>query len=261
MSRHEFLDILVWFLLKRRPYQSDAEQAVLDWFRDTYGFEETAGGVIRYGEQHPHIWLVAHADTVGSEGDNWLHIDEHYIQLDPQMVREVPFGGICLGADDGAGLAILAMLSQSRRDITLFVPYGEERGGIGSYLMCQQLEPEQRPSVVISLDRGGTSDVVTHQSDKRTCSDAFAWALARYLPSGYRPCADGIFTDSAVFAAFGSRECTNLSVGFYQPHSTRERLYWSFTYTLAQQLEQVPFERLPILRSFDPYTKLEEVQV
>lgn len=252
MKKQEFLNILVQILKWRRPHGSAAEKAVLNWFCKEFNFKPTTGGVIRMGNQYPDIWIVAHADTVGSEGRNKIVIERDFIKLKTptnNQPNNLYCFNQCLGADDGAGLAIIAMLALHRQDITLFVPVGEESGGIGSTRMCMSLSKEEMPKIVISLDRKGYNEVITHQGGVRTCSDRFALELAKHLPGDYHPSNQGIYTDSATFSEFGSLECTNISVGYFNAHSAKERVHWTFTYKLGQTMCEIPFHTLPIEHS------------
>jgi hypothetical protein len=84
----------------------------------------------------------------------------------------------------------------------------------------------------IALDRQGYSDVITHQARSRCCSDAFAESLAGQLNDsiktspgglGYQPSSHGVFTDTANYTGIIG-ECTNLSVGYFDQHSSHESL-------------------------------------
>lgn len=280
MNKHDFLGILCMFLKHRRPFHSQAEQRVLDWFVKEHGFQYTKGGVIRYGKLYPHIWLVAHADTVGTEGSNKLDVSKHEIRLIQKPIKPVILEvkgnyffsdysrldtytypltfkksqyGQCLGADDGAGLAIIAYLANLRNDITYFIPVGEECGGIGGNQQCEAIIQSQgeMPKIVISLDRYGYHDIITHQFREQTCSLAFAEALAAQLPMHYMPSDKGSFTDSYTFYEYGSIECTNISVGYFNHHTPQESVHWTYTYKLAKCLGDVAFDKLPI--EHEPY--------
>jgi acetylornithine deacetylase/succinyl-diaminopimelate desuccinylase-like protein len=197
------------------------------------GFVPCEGGLIRWGTNR-ELFLTAHLDTVGEAGANALRVEGDFLLGD---------GVHNIGADDTAGLIILYHLASVRHDLTLFAPTGEECGGIGSREFCTE-HRGSLPHVVISLDRKGYGSVITHQRTGRTCSDAFAWKLARLLGGDYAPDDTGQFTDSAVFKQYGSAECTNISVGYEDAHRSTERLHLPFLEQLTRRLEQLDFTPL-----------------
>ncbi len=175
---------------------------------------------------------------------------------DAEPITRFVDNGVCksdgktiLGADDRAGVAIL--LYMATRDVPglyyLFV--GEEKGCIGSGKVAAKGLPE-RIKRCISFDRKGTTSVVTHQCGARTCSREFAQALANELNAfglTYEPDNTGVFTDSREFAD-DVPECTNLSVGYYDMHSFKERQDLNFLTYLCETLVTIDWEALPVER-------------
>jgi acetylornithine deacetylase/succinyl-diaminopimelate desuccinylase-like protein len=228
-----FQEIVLEFHRYRRPYGSEYEHHVVALLQSV-GFVPCTGGIIRWGTNR-ELFLTAHTDTVGVAGaNNLLQVDGRFLVGD---------GLHNIGADDTAGLIILYHLAQTRPDLTLFAPTGEECGGIGSREFCEA-HRDALPRVVISLDRRGYGSVITHQRQERTCSDAFAQQLARMLGRDYAPDDTGLFTDSAVFSRYGSLECTNISVGYENAHCPEERLDVAFLEWLTRRLEQMDFAPL-----------------
>jgi acetylornithine deacetylase/succinyl-diaminopimelate desuccinylase-like protein len=229
---HAFLELVLEFHRYRRPYGSEYERHVVELLQSV-GFTPCAGGVIRWGSNR-ELFLSAHTDTVGEGGENSLRVEGDFLLGD---------GVHNIGADDTAGLIILYHLAQSRKDLTLFAPTGEEYGGVGSREFCEA-HRDVLPRIVVSLDRKGYGAVITHQRTGRTCSDEFAWKLARMLGGDYAPDDTGLFTDSAVFKQYGSAECTNISVGYEDAHRPTERLHLAFLEQLTKHLEQLDFTPL-----------------
>lgn len=166
--------------------------------------------------------------------------------------------GDVLGADDGAGIALMAhMLSQGVSGYFILFR-GEEVGGLGSkWLVDNMPDLLIQFDRAIAFDRAGYYDVITHQAGVRCCSDEFADALAQQLSfedSGlmFMPSDGGVYTDTAEFTAL-IPECTNLSIGYFQQHTTDEHQDVEFLRSLAEVLCLVNWEELPTSR--DPAEK------
>ena len=102
----------------------------------------------------------------------------------------------------------------------LFV--GEERGRLGSRKLAS--ESDMDALAVVSLDRAGYQDIITHQLSGRSCSDYSADVLQELLAEQgmvYKLDPTGIYTDSASF--IGQAECTNLSIGYFGNHYAGEQ--------------------------------------
>ena len=75
----------------------------------------------------------------------------------------------------------------------------------------------------IQFDRRGTESIITEMMCGRTCSTEFATALGNHLGMGHQPDPTGSFTDTANLAQIVG-ECTNISVGYENEHSSHETL-------------------------------------
>lgn len=171
----------------------------------------------------------AHTDTVHYvEG-----YQEIYIMDDEENTELTNEGFICnngkdvLGADDGTGIWLMLNMIHNKIPGTYFFFRGEEVGGIGSTAIYDNFEHLYKHlNCLISFDRKGTSDIITHQMGQRCCSEAFSDSLAKELnthfpEAKYISDPTGSFTDSANFIE-GISECTNLSVGYYSQHTKNE---------------------------------------
>ena len=105
----------------------------------------------------------------------------------------------------------------------------------------------------VAFDRKGTTSVITHQGMERGCSDEFANALCRHLNGtmghahGWRKDDGGIFTDSANYM-YNIAECTNISCGYYNEHTSREYLDLEFVQRLMNACLIIDWHSLPIKR-------------
>lgn len=188
--------------------------------------------------------FTSHTDTVHHRGG------VNTILVDGNLWRAQ---GDVLGADDGAGVALIAHMLASGVGGYFCLFRGEECGGIGSKWLADNmpylLEEFDR---AIAFDRAGQYDVITHQACSRCCSDAFATALADQLVNDdmslvFMPSDAGVYTDTAEFTAI-IPECTNLSVGYYRQHSDEETQDIEFLKTLAERLPKIDWESLPTSR-------------
>ena len=143
-------------------------------------------------------------------------------------------GTTILGADDKAGMVVVLFMIEKKIPGLYYFFIGEETGCIGSSDLSSELEkgtdyPVELKTItkVISFDRRGTSSVITNQFYGECCSDEFAVALCDQLMNANqglfkKPDDTGVLTDSAQFMGF-IPECTNISVGYYDEHSVKEK--------------------------------------
>lgn len=192
------------------------------------------------------------------------HVDTVHRECGPNKIRKTQgmwyADGACLGADDGAGCALLMHLLYAHVPGYYIFTQGEERGGIGAKFLADH-SPELLGQFdrAIAFDRRGIDSVITHQGWGRCCSDEFASALSGEL------CADGVlmylgddtgvYTDTAEFVDI-IPECTNISVGYMNEHSDRETLDIHHFAALAAAVVKIKWDALPTER--DP-TFVEEL--
>jgi len=159
-------------------------------------------------------------------------------------------GTTILGADDKSGVSVmLYMIAHNIPGIYYFF-IGEERGGIGSGKVSSVFESTLHLKGVkrcVSFDRRNYFSIITEQMCMECCSEEFAQALAsQYNSNGmqFRLDPTGIYTDSASFIE-QIPECTNISVGYFDEHTTKERQNISFLIKLAEASIKVKWEELP----------------
>lgn len=187
--------------------------------------------------------FTCHLDTACSYRKEVVHVQENnLIGTDGKTI---------LGADDKAGLIVLLYMIEKKVPGLYYFFVGEEVGCIGSSELSMDFN---WPNInkVVSFDRRGTNSVITHQLYGRCCSNEFADVLSYRLNSiglglNLSPDNTGIMTDSAQFTDIVS-ECTNISVGYYNEHTTDEIQDIEYLAKLCQACVKVDWETLPVVR-------------
>ena len=199
----------------------------------------------------PSVAFTSHLDTVHSRG-GWQSLN-----FDPStgIIRLADNSSSnCLGADCTAGVWLMRHMILAARPGLYCFYRAEERGCLGSEWSAKN-DAQRYAGIdaMISLDRRGFDEVITHQCGLRTASEAFAWSLAKELngtsgtPGGYKPSDDGIYTDSREFTDL-IPECTNISVGYFDQHTSRERQHLLHLDYLLRRLIALDVTRLAIVR-------------
>ena len=189
---------------------------------------------------HHRTLFIAHVDTVHREdGPN------KFIKAHGKWFAD----GAPLGADDGAGCAMLMHLLHSGVPGYYVFSQGEECGGIGAkHLADHHKDLLKQFDRAIAFDRRGIDSVITHQGWGRCCSDAFADALSDALNQDerlmYLPDDTGVYTDTAEFTDI-IPECTNISVGYESEHTQNENLNIHHYIALAERVVNIDWDSLP----------------
>jgi hypothetical protein len=232
-----------------RPHDSEGTRRMTDWLEERV--KKLPNAIVgRDGAGNLHVdtrlnasnrtLFVAHVDTVHrKEGPNKIKQTPTYWYAD----------GAALGADDGAGVAMLMHLLYSGVSAYYIFTQGEECGGIGAtWLAKHERERLSEFDRAIAFDRRGIDSVITHQGRGRCCSDAFADALSAALNADdtlmYLPDSTGVYTDTAEFIDI-IPECTNISVGYYAEHSDKESLDIIHFQALAERAALLDWDSLP----------------
>ena len=234
-------------LSMKRPHNSEGTIRLTQWLED---HAPRGAKVKRDAIGNLHIdtrksdanrtLFVAHVDTVHrTAGPNKIAKDTTHWRAD----------GAALGADDGAGVAMLMHLMHSGVAAYYVFTQGEECGGIGaSWLADNWKDGLAEFDRAVAFDRRGIDSVITHQGRGRCCSDAFAEALSDALNADetlmYLPDDTGVYTDTAEFIEV-IPECTNISVGYMHEHSDRESLDILHFAALAQRVVAIDWDALP----------------
>jgi hypothetical protein len=232
-----------------RPHNSEGTRRLTDWVEERA--KKLPNAMIgRDGAGNLHVdtrlnssnrtLFVAHVDTVHrKEGPNKIKQTNTHWYAD----------GAALGADDGAGVAMLMHLMYAGVPAYYIFTQGEECGGIGATWLAKHWgDGLAKFDRAIAFDRRGIDSVITHQGRGRCCSDAFADALSDALNADltlmYLPDSTGVYTDTAEFIEV-IPECTNISVGYYSEHSDKESLDILHFQALADRVALIDWDSLP----------------
>lgn len=246
---------LVEMLTYLRPAGSETEADWIDRFilpvADEHGFDfwwDTFGNVyVQVGEDEPRRAWCAHTDTVGKvEGRVSVEIEGSVVGV-PKSRKS------CLGADDGAGCAILLeMIEVGVEGLYIFFAEEEVGGRGSSHAAINAADYFDKLDFVVAFDRRGETSVITHQAGGRCCSDKFASALA----AAFNECHDdnmflpddtGVFTDTANLTDLVG-ECTNISVGYNREHGPNETLDLAVWRRVRDAACTIDWSALPIER-------------
>lgn len=247
MNRNSILHkTLARALSMKRPHDSEGTKRLTDWLEEN---APAHAKVHRDGAGNLHI------DTRVSPLNRTLftaHVDTVHRDQGPNKIRKTDThwhaDGACLGADDGAGCAMLMHLLHAGVDAYYLFTQGEECGGIGATHVAKDEAFLKQFDRAIAFDRRGIDSVITHQGCSRTASDAFAQALSDELCADmtlmYSPDDTGVYTDTAEFIDV-IPECTNISVGYYSEHSDKESLDIIHFAALAARVVRIDWDALP----------------
>ena len=169
------------------------------------------------------IMLVAHLDTVFKQPSKNIYYDkEEGVVWSPQG----------LGADDRAGVfAIMKIIQNGFRPHICFTTE-EERGGIGARLLTKRY-PKATLDIkyIVQLDRQGTYDCVFYYCDNM----AFQDFIEKY---GF--ITDwGTFSDISTICPAWKIAGVNLSVGYFNEHSTIETLHVKALYSTILKVQKM----------------------
>lgn len=230
--------------LTKRTYPYGTETLLERHLPENYEVDSFGNYFLQIGDE-PTTMFTCHLDTAAQGIQRVNHV------FDGNLVRTD--GTSILGADDKAGMVVLLYMIEKNVPGLYYFFLGEERGCIGSGMAAKDFT-QIFPYItkVVSFDRRGTTSVITHQMSGRSCSDEFAEALSKELnfvePTfKYKPDDTGIYTDSAEFVDI-VEECTNISVGYQNEHTTSELQNIEHLRKLCKACTQIDWESLPVSR-------------
>jgi di/tripeptidase len=199
---------------------------------------------IKIGDELPNIMFTAHLDTFSKgEPEEIKHkIFKNFIKTNGETI---------LGADDKAGVTILLSMIENQIPGLYYFFSAEEIGRIGSRFAVESDEFKRlskKITTVISFDRKGYDSIITHQSGIRTCNDNFADKLSSsFNEFGFKmkPDITGGFTDSFSFLGYKNiQNCTNISVGYFNPHTLAEKQDIEFLELLSNATNSIDWNSL-----------------
>lgn len=245
LKKSEAKNRLINMLRYRRPRDSRSwAEFVRKFLCDLPGIwaDKKCNLFVQIGEAPDVLWS-SHTDSVHRQGGMQdVVINGQWIELPEKSDSN------CLGADDAAGMWIMTEMIQAGVPGLYVFHYGEESGCIGSdYIATKNKAVLDGIKMAIAFDRRGYYDVITFQMGSRCCSNEFAESLALQLPFGFKPCPDGIYTDTASYMDIVP-ECTNLSVGYFNEHTSCECLNLVHVLELRDAMVNIDTSKLVIKR-------------
>lgn len=155
----------------------------------------------------------------------------------------------CLGADDGAGLAVMLHLMHKGVLGGYCFTTGEECGGIGAievFTNANAFLKQYKRS--IEIDRRGNEDIIYEQGVGECASIAFTDWVCEQLKMGHKACNLGSYTDVATFAEL-IPENINIAAGYINAHSADEQVSLPYLETLADNLAKIDWSKAPTKRT------------
>lgn len=244
--------------LTRKTYPKGTESQLEGFLPDGYKKDSYGNYYLVLGTE-PDCMFACHLDTYSKLEQQITHkFKGNFIMSD---------GTTILGADDKAGMIVLLYMIEKKVPGLYYFFLAEESGCLGSKEVAESFEcgypmiPElKKITKCISFDRKGTNSIITEQLFTECCSKEFAYGLANRLNSvgnglTMMPDATGVSTDSAQFMGI-IPECTNISVGYYDEHTSSERQDIDFLYKLCHAVVEINWQTLPVSRIPEgPYYK------
>ena len=236
--------------LVTKTYPHGLEDEVLQFLPELD--KDLVGNYYKIIGSKPTTMFTCHLDTA----DRKQGITRLYSIQEDGQEHIITDGSTILGADDKSGTTVMLYLMANNVPGLYYFFIGEERGGIGSHALADvydEVEYLKEIKRCVSFDRRKTISVITAQAGGRCCSDEFGQALCdAYNASGLNLKIDptGVYTDSASFIDH-IPECTNVSVGYYNEHTGKEKQNMDYLIDLCKASVNVDWDKLPTTRSLE----------
>lgn len=254
-------DVRKTFLsLVTKTYPHGHEEEVLEFLPDLKK-DQVGNYYAMIGGDKPETMFTSHLDTADrSQRTTYLYSTKE--GEDEVIVTD---GTSVLGADDKSGVTVMLYMMAHGISGLYYFFIGEERGGIGSHALADVFDEVSYLHNVkrcVSFDRRNYHSIITSQMGAECCSDEFADALcAAYNENGMsmKPDNTGIYTDSASFMD-DIPECTNVSVGYFNEHTGKEKQNISFLKRLCEASVKIDWDSLPTVRSLDEIASFRKLE-
>lgn len=238
-----------------RPDGSVTQQIFCDkYLLPVFGKPDIWGNYSLVVGEGSDIIFTAHHDTVHrkeglQEPVLYWENDKMYVKLSQHEIRKG--NATCLGADCTTGIFIILSMIEAKIPGLYVIHSAEEIGGVGSRGFVEDnADLLKNYNFVISFDRYGQSEIITHQSYTQTASVDFAQSLSGILGNNLIPSPDGLFTDSANYIDH-VKECTNIAVGYTGHHTKTEKQDVTYMFNLINKLIKADWSKL-VIGEFDP---------
>jgi len=233
---------LIEMLSYKRPQGSRHQRKFCNrYLAPVFGQPDAHGNYILVVGERPNICFTAHHDTVHFTSGRQI------IKIEGDMAMAT--GSECLGADCTTGIYIMLNMIRAGVKGVYVVHAAEESGCIGSKALVSNYPYWLNDiDACISFDRKGYDSIITHQMGSRTASDAFADSLEAILDLGFRADPTGSYTDSNEYRDIVP-ECTNISVGYFNQHTSAEKQDLMFVEMLITALIEADWSKLVFKRN------------
>lgn len=207
------------------------------------------------------VLFVAHYDTVDREAykktgvteltRKYVSIKDDIAYLDITKPQNADVN--CLGADDGAGLAVMLNLMANGVLGGYCFTTGEECGGIGANAVHSNYHTFLKQyKIAVEIDRAGVNEIIKTQAEGECASEEFTQWLCTQLGMNHKPSDYGSYTDVSTFA-MAIPECVNISAGYLNQHTTKEIVNLKYLDMLAEKVANVQWSIAPIVREAGDY--------
>lgn len=172
-----------------------------------YGYKTTRGEKFCYAPGDIPVMLVAHVDTVHHRMPVGVLVD----QTSTMLKASTSTG---LGADDRCGVwGVRELLRRGLRPHVVYTDE-EETGGHGATEAASAVTPEG-VRLLVEMDRMNDDDMVFYSCDSK--------AAETYVGAFGFTKSSGSFTDISILMPAWEVAGVNVSIGYYNQHSTAER--------------------------------------
>lgn len=252
------VELLFEILRLKRPFNSEVEKRftfeVVNSFSPNMVTDSFGNQYCQIGRQEPQVMFASHTDTVHwSDGVQNIYLDEDKGHIFAYSEKN---DTNCLGADDGVGVWLMYEMIRAGVPGLYVFHRGEECGGKGArHIVSKEKHIFNNIQAVISFDRKGYNEVITHQAGKQCCSVLHGKQLAKLFTEShgelnYEISKNGVYTDSKEYSSVVS-ECTNIGVGYFHQHSKDEFQDLRFALHLRKALIRINWETLKFHRKLN----------
>lgn len=220
--------------------EESTKTALSEYIRNIYPITFVEGANYIYAAGDIPIALCAHMDTVWEDYKG----EKKHLYYDKQKdCMWCPEGA---GFDDKIGVFLIIKILESGLRPHIILTLGEEKGGIGASELASLECPFLDLRYCIELDRRGTTDCVFY-----SCNNP---EFEEYVESFGFKTDWGSFTDICYFCPKWGMAGVNLSVGYFDEHTTNERLYVrAMLRTLSKVKKMLTAEEIPFFQ-YIPYS-------
>lgn len=243
-------DKIVEMLSYRRPHESWTEMEFVDRFiidelrqaGALYEVDEFGNIIVDHKTFISKVLFSCHTDTAEIRDGfrNTIMVHEGFVFCQDAPRNEV------LGADDGAGVYVLMSMIKAGVPGRYVFHRGEEVGALGSsYIAEERQDILDGIELAVAFDRRGTQDVVNWQLGQEMVEESMVDKLIYALSDEeyvFVP-AKGSFTDTAMYKD-RVKNCTNISVGYYDEHSKSESLDLVYLDWLVGKVKTIDWQAL-----------------